>query len=338
MVEPVTAIGASVANSAVNRIMADDPNSKTDDQLLELVLGKEASRVPIQSRPALLAVLKQLTQNAADVAGATTQDLKSRATKLLESTGLLVNNKLDVEKLKDTKKLEVLSENIRMFLQQDYAMQGKRAESEIGLDTSARRGVASSTSFFGWLGNVILKIGSAVGAEPESLSFAKRWVDEAETYTARPIKSGKIREDKPNLTPISALSTERYDQMINQVSGVYLNGQPAIRDMSVRAAAGSQQTADASIGAGTIVHSSPKAAAPAAPSKGEKPADPKLNIDLLSSTKRELTEPPKGWFDRAKNWLFGSNKSDVQNPAAKATVSAAPSPKVDGPKLELSGL
>lgn len=324
------------ATQAVGQAINTQDANKTDDQLLDMILGAESAKVPKQSRAALYALIKSAAQIGSDIYSLPSQDVKNRATKLLESTGLLVNNKLDIEKLKDVKKIETLTQNIQLFLQADYQVQGKRAESEIGLDTSARRGLASSTSFFGWLGNVILKIGSAVGVEPDSLSFAQRWVNEAADYTGKPIKSGKIVEGNPNLSKIDAISTERFDQMVQQVSGIYLSGQATVQDMGVRAAAATQHSYKPALGAGTP--NSLREKEPAAPAKGSGASDPKLNLDLLSSTKRELTEPPKGFFEKAKSWLFGSNKADVEGAGRNAHASPINAPKVSGPKLDLSGM
>lgn len=328
-----------VGQQFVNKVLADDPNTKLDDNTLVMALARQADKFPPDALYALYATMKQLGQNSIEIAGLSPTDAKARIAQILQSATLAAGAKVEVTKAKDTKTLDVLAQNIQTFLQTDYGVQGKRAESQIGLDTAARQGVTQGTSTWGWLGKLILGLERFMpGVLPTSwVEGAQRVVDDAEQYTSKAIKSGTIVESKPNTKLLTGLPTSHYDNLATTLASMYTGGnQDAVAKVSVKAAQQSQQGAEMAVAAGAM-----PTAKPTIPAKMTEGAGQSLDTNKLkNSFNKEVEKSEKGVIGRTWDSFvsfvtspFSQNKSDVTG-APNAAAAGSTNRKPHGPAAQ----
>jgi len=309
---------ALVANKLSEAIKIDDPNSKVDDNLLMAVVKRYGDKLPQEALLAVYGTVKQLAQNSVDISKLPSGDAPERIKEILKQHGLVSQSHIEVAKTKDTKSLDVIAQNIDKFLQTEYQLQGRKAESEVGLDTTARSGVASATSTFGWLGTMICKITDALGME--RFDWAQQWVNDAETYTAKKIQSGAITRQKTNVSELQNLSMEKYGELVGIVGDYVVDGQRYVPDVAKRAAGQTQEVGKAAVAAGTLQLNANK------PEPTAKPAVPQVKVDLnkFGENADELGKP---WYKKIFSPFFSDNSADVAVP--KAAQVKTPSVQLD---------
>ncbi|HOO51128.1 MAG TPA: hypothetical protein PLK94_07580 [Alphaproteobacteria bacterium] len=329
-VDPLSAVSSGVSGL---QNLASNADSKVDDNAFIQAFREYYAKYPEKAKFALQGMVRALGESAAQMGQIPAEDLKARVNKALETTANSIGARLEIEKLKDTKQLDALTQELLKFMETEYGIQSQRASSEIGLDTSARGGVARGTSLLGFLGKIACGFCDVVGMEhPE---WAKKWIQEAETYTTQKIKSGDVTHSKIDTSDLEGLDTSRYEELTEKLARMLTGSvQNVTVDMTRQAAANTQQVANSAVAAGTIpdieapsTMPSPQATAPA--QSRPQVSQVKLDMTGFSEARDEIAKP--GIMQRIKGWLsFGDNSADITQ-----SRGASSAQQVAAPKLEL---